>query len=79
MEWYRDEDHIGHDITGKKIKKKEREDKLQSFLASVDDSKNWSVFIFNFYIYMVCWQPLKGNKSINFFPLKFIGRILSEV
>lgn len=39
--WYEDEDHVGYDITGKKIKKKEREDKLQSFLASADDSKNW--------------------------------------
>ncbi|KAF4359161.1 hypothetical protein F8388_005270 [Cannabis sativa] len=39
--WYRDEDHIGYDISGKKIKKKEKEDKLQSFLASADDSKNW--------------------------------------
>ncbi|KAF3452624.1 hypothetical protein FNV43_RR03057 [Rhamnella rubrinervis] len=41
LEWYRDEEHIGYDITGKKIKKKEREDKLQSFLASADDSTNW--------------------------------------
>ncbi|BFG38031.1 hypothetical protein CerSpe_243050 [Prunus speciosa] len=41
LEWYRDEKHIGYDITGKKIKKKEKEDKLQSFLASADDSKNW--------------------------------------
>ncbi|KAL5564415.1 hypothetical protein UlMin_027579, partial [Ulmus minor] len=41
LEWYRDEKHIGYDISGKKIKKKEREDKLQSFLASADDSKNW--------------------------------------
>lgn len=39
--WYEDEDHVGYDIAGKKIKKKEREDKLQSFLASADDSKNW--------------------------------------
>ncbi|XP_022149038.1 ribosome biogenesis protein BOP1 homolog [Momordica charantia] len=41
LEWYRDEKHIGYDISGKKILKKEREDKLQSFLASADDSKNW--------------------------------------
>lgn len=39
--WYKDEEHIGYDITGKKIKKKERQDKLDSFLASADDSKNW--------------------------------------
>ncbi|XP_059660439.1 ribosome biogenesis protein BOP1 homolog isoform X2 [Cornus florida] len=41
LEWYKDEEHIGYDITGKKIKKKERQDKLDSFLASTDDSKNW--------------------------------------
>ncbi|KAA8545481.1 hypothetical protein F0562_020265 [Nyssa sinensis] len=41
LEWYKDEEHIGYDITGKKIKKKERQDKLDSFLASVDDSKSW--------------------------------------
>ncbi|GLT85794.1 hypothetical protein SLE2022_039710 [Rubroshorea leprosula] len=41
LEWYRDEKHIGYDIVGKKITKKERQDKLDSFLANVDDSKNW--------------------------------------
>lgn len=41
FEWYRDEEHIGYDIRGKKIKKKERQDKLDSFLASADDKKNW--------------------------------------
>lgn len=41
LEWYRDEEHIGYDLSGKKIKKKEREDKLNSFLASVDDPENW--------------------------------------
>ncbi|CAL1399388.1 unnamed protein product [Linum trigynum] len=41
LEWYKDEQHIGYDIKGKKITKKERQDKLDSFLASVDDSKNW--------------------------------------
>lgn len=41
FEWYRDEEHIGYDISGKKIKKKERQDKLDSFLASADDKKNW--------------------------------------
>ncbi|KAB5574448.1 hypothetical protein DKX38_001642 [Salix brachista] len=41
LEWYKDEKHIGYDIAGKKIKKKERQDKLDSFLANVDDSKNW--------------------------------------
>ncbi|KAK4476833.1 hypothetical protein RD792_015993 [Penstemon davidsonii] len=41
LEWYKDEEHIGYDRAGKKIKKKERQSKLDSFLASVDDSKNW--------------------------------------
>ncbi|KAB1200760.1 hypothetical protein CJ030_MR0G006460 [Morella rubra] len=41
LEWYKDETHIGYDLAGKKIKKKERQDKLDSFLASADDSKNW--------------------------------------
>ncbi|CAI8611355.1 unnamed protein product [Vicia faba] len=41
LKWYADEPHIGYDITGKKIKKKEKADKLDSFLKNVDDSKNW--------------------------------------
>ncbi|KAL0372003.1 UNVERIFIED_CONTAM: Ribosome biogenesis protein BOP1 [Sesamum calycinum] len=41
LEWYKDEEHIGYDLAGKKIKKKERQSKLDSFLASADDSKNW--------------------------------------
>ncbi|RDX91898.1 Ribosome biogenesis protein BOP1-like protein, partial [Mucuna pruriens] len=41
LKWYEDEPHIGYDIKGKKIKKKEKQDKLDSFLANADDSKNW--------------------------------------
>lgn len=41
LEWYKDEEHIGYDITGRKIKKHARKDKIDSFLAGVDDSKNW--------------------------------------
>uniref|UniRef100_A0A2N9FNB2 Ribosome biogenesis protein BOP1 homolog n=1 Tax=Fagus sylvatica TaxID=28930 RepID=A0A2N9FNB2_FAGSY len=41
LEWYKDEEHIGYDLSGKKITKKERKDKLDSFLESADDSKNW--------------------------------------
>ncbi|KAL0294351.1 UNVERIFIED_CONTAM: Ribosome biogenesis protein BOP1 [Sesamum radiatum] len=41
LEWYKDEEHIGYDLAGKKIKIKERQSKLDSFLASADDSKNW--------------------------------------
>ncbi|KAK1260134.1 hypothetical protein QJS04_geneDACA002288 [Acorus gramineus] len=41
LEWYADEEHIGYDIAGKKIKKQPRKDRLDSYLAGVDDSKNW--------------------------------------
>ncbi|KAF8411858.1 hypothetical protein HHK36_004417 [Tetracentron sinense] len=41
LKWYEDEEHIGYDITGKKIKKQARKDKLDSFLAGADDAKNW--------------------------------------
>ncbi|KAL9258957.1 Ribosome biogenesis protein BOP1-like protein [Drosera capensis] len=37
LEWYKDEEHVGHDISGKKIKKKEMQDKLTMFL-----DQNWS-------------------------------------
>ncbi|PKA45813.1 Ribosome biogenesis protein BOP1 like [Apostasia shenzhenica] len=41
LEWYKEEEHIGYDISGKKIKKHARKDKIDSFLAGVDDSRNW--------------------------------------
>ncbi|KAI3752691.1 hypothetical protein L2E82_24727 [Cichorium intybus] len=41
LEWYKEEEHIGYDVAGKKIKKKERQDKLDSFLARTDDSNSW--------------------------------------
>lgn len=41
FEWYKDEEHMGYDISGKKINKKARENKLDSFLASVDNAENW--------------------------------------
>ncbi|KAL5702799.1 Ribosome biogenesis protein 1 [Ranunculus cassubicifolius] len=41
LEWYKDEEHIGYDVEGKKIKKQARKDKLDSLLANADDSKNW--------------------------------------
>ena len=41
LEWYKEEEHIGYDISGKKIRKQPRKDKIDSFLAGVDDSKNW--------------------------------------
>ncbi|XP_020247305.1 ribosome biogenesis protein BOP1 homolog isoform X3 [Asparagus officinalis] len=44
LEWYKEEEHIGYDISGKKIKKHARKDKIDSFLAGVDDSKNWKIY-----------------------------------
>uniref|UniRef100_A0A0V0ITY1 Ribosome biogenesis protein BOP1 homolog n=1 Tax=Solanum chacoense TaxID=4108 RepID=A0A0V0ITY1_SOLCH len=41
LKWYKEEEHIGYDLAGKKIKKKRDKINLDSFLASVDDSKNW--------------------------------------
>ncbi|XP_031474096.1 ribosome biogenesis protein BOP1 homolog [Nymphaea colorata] len=41
LKWYEEEEHIGYDISGKKIKKQPRKDKLDAFLADTDDSKNW--------------------------------------
>ncbi|KAG9445051.1 hypothetical protein H6P81_016391 [Aristolochia fimbriata] len=41
LKWYEDEEHIGYDIAGKKIKKQPRKSKLDSYLAQADDSKNW--------------------------------------
>jgi len=41
LRWYKDEQHIGYDIRGKKIKKQPKKDQLDSFLASTDDSRDW--------------------------------------
>ncbi|CAN0878292.1 Ribosome biogenesis protein BOP1 homolog [Linum grandiflorum] len=41
LEWYKDEPHVGYDIKGKKLTKKERQDKLDSLLARADDSTTW--------------------------------------
>jgi hypothetical protein len=41
LEWYKDEEHIGYDTAGKKLKKKERRDQLDSFLARTDDANDW--------------------------------------
>ncbi|CAE6076033.1 unnamed protein product [Arabidopsis arenosa] len=41
LEWYKDEIYIDYDITEKKITKKEKQDKLESFLATMDNSTNW--------------------------------------
>jgi ribosome biogenesis protein ERB1 len=41
VEWHKDEEHIGYDIKGRKIKKQPRKDKVASFLEGADDPKNW--------------------------------------
>eukprot|EP00899_Mesostigma_viride_P002463 jgi/Mesvir1/12217/Mv00445-RA.1 len=41
LSWYKDEKHIGYDIDGKKILKKERKDQIDAFLARADDPKAW--------------------------------------
>ena len=75
LEWYKDEKHIGYDIAGKKIKKKERQDKLDSFLANVDDSKNWWFFqLCPCVSHVNTYQWLQNTFSLFFF---FLSRLFS--
>lgn len=39
LKWYKDEEHIGYDIQGAKIDKKQRGDKLDQLLARNDSKK----------------------------------------
>ncbi|XP_003573174.1 ribosome biogenesis protein BOP1 homolog [Brachypodium distachyon] len=41
LEWYKDEEHIGYDIDGRKIKKRDREGRIEQYLRNADDAKNW--------------------------------------
>ena len=41
MEWYKDEKHIGYDLSGKKILRKPRKDTLDAHLARSDDPESW--------------------------------------
>ncbi|CAL5002328.1 unnamed protein product [Urochloa decumbens] len=41
LEWYKDEEHIGYDIDGRKIKKRDREGRIEAYLKNADDAKNW--------------------------------------
>ncbi|KAH9606236.1 hypothetical protein KSS87_005694 [Heliosperma pusillum] len=41
LEFYKDEKHIGYDLSGKKLKKKERTDTIDRFLTTTDDKKAW--------------------------------------
>ncbi len=44
LEWYKDEDHIGYDVYGKPIAKKDRGDNIDAFLARTDDPNFKYVF-----------------------------------
>ncbi|MQM10560.1 hypothetical protein Taro_043454 [Colocasia esculenta] len=41
LKWYDEEEHIGYDVSGKKIRKQAKRDKIDSFLAGADDAKSW--------------------------------------
>ncbi|KAJ1282782.1 hypothetical protein BS78_03G078500 [Paspalum vaginatum] len=41
LEWYKDEEHIGYGIDGRKIKKRDREGRIEAYLRNADDAKNW--------------------------------------
>ncbi|CAL5090070.1 unnamed protein product [Urochloa decumbens] len=41
LEWYKDEEYIGYDIEGRKIKKRDREGGIEAYLRNADDAKNW--------------------------------------
>ncbi|RLM85158.1 hypothetical protein C2845_PM04G08930 [Panicum miliaceum] len=41
LEWYKDEEHIGYDIEGRKIKKRDREGRIETYLRNADDDNNW--------------------------------------
>ncbi|KAM0856455.1 hypothetical protein ACQ4PT_049123 [Festuca glaucescens] len=39
--WYKDEEHIGYDINGKKINKRDREGHIDKLLRNADSDTNW--------------------------------------
>mmetsp|Transcript_2035 Transcript_2035/g.2905 ORF Transcript_2035/g.2905 Transcript_2035/m.2905 type:complete len:711 (-) Transcript_2035:158-2290(-) len=41
LEWYDEEDHIGYNVAGKKIMRKDRGDLVDEFLARTDDPNRW--------------------------------------
>uniref|UniRef100_A0A453LMA2 BOP1 N-terminal domain-containing protein n=1 Tax=Aegilops tauschii subsp. strangulata TaxID=200361 RepID=A0A453LMA2_AEGTS len=41
LQWYKDEEHIGYDISARKIKKRDREGRIDSFLSSKDNDDDW--------------------------------------
>lgn len=40
--WYADEDHIGYDLDGNRITRKQRRDELDEFLRKMDDPDYWT-------------------------------------
>ncbi|KAM0906589.1 hypothetical protein ACQ4PT_016717 [Festuca glaucescens] len=41
--WYKDEEHIGYDIDGRKIKKRARLGSMEAYLKNADSDTNWCV------------------------------------
>jgi hypothetical protein len=52
LSWYDEEDHIGYDIYGKKIGKKDHGDSIDAFLARTDDPNALYVPVICFYCTM---------------------------
>lgn len=66
VEWHKDEEHIGYDIKGKKLKKQPRKDKLASFLEGADDPKNWylKLYLIHLILTQVEIFSLQYRKSV---------------
>ena len=41
MEWYKDYEHVGYDLDGKKIVKPQQMDELDEFLDKMDNPDYW--------------------------------------
>ena len=44
MKWYKEFEHIGYDLLGKKIGKPKSADELDEFLRKMDDPNYWYYF-----------------------------------
>lgn len=49
MQWYKDYDHIGYDLAGKKIMKPGSGNEIDNFLAKMDDPNYWFVLFFTIF------------------------------
>ena len=45
MEWYKEFDHIGYDLDGKRIGKPEGGDDIDEFLEKMDNPNYWYVIV----------------------------------